>query len=326
LALALSASLALSAGLALPGAAQKALPGAAQEALPIQISDAAPLRSNRLEGGVGLTADAQEVAQQLDLYGQIARIDGLKKRLASQGSATTNLDAISARQDLFEARQQITRAIVGANLEVDYVLSATAGERNQYQQIIGKLQDRENKGIFINTVVAQTVNGVMWSMSGIFSMIAIDHAQASNPDGICSIAAGAIPSLMALYTLYQMRGPKSRMPDHPNMIAPLLSGQSTPDGYYPEHVLKFLNTVAPGKSDRKTRREELIKGWVESKYINGDGAVPSDKKAQAMSGTIEQRRKLSIALLQDRLSMINDIETEVVKMKRGLLELMPLLD
>lgn len=289
------------------------------------IADAASSRLPTLEARIELSPDAFAVAQELNLYPQIGRVDDFKHRVEAYGNNARSIEALWSHQDLFEAKQHVANAVLGASLEIDYVLSAVSAEENDYRQIISTLESRRDKGIIINTVVAQLTNGFMWSLSGIFSMVAIDHAQASNPDGICSIVAGSVPSVLALYALYQMRGPKCRVPDHPNMLAPLLSGTASSDGYYPDHVLKFLNSPEPSKKSSISRKDDLVDRWTKSGLISKGGAVPQSKKIQAMSGTVEDRRRISISLLQDRLSMLSDVSAEVLKMKRGLLELMPLL-
>ncbi len=166
----------------------------------------------------------------------------------------------------------------------------------------------------------------LWSFSGIFTLISIDHIQAGNMDGISSIIAGSVPAFLSLYALYQVRGPKRQLSRHPNMLAPLFTNVASDDGYYPEAVLTYLGTAPAGKAGTPTRKEALIQHWTKYKLISKNGSVPSERKVALMTGTAEKRKALTIALLQDRQTMLSDVRTEVCQMKRGLVELMPLLD
>jgi len=282
----------------------------------------APLQ---LTGGVALSPEAASMAEQLNLLERIHQLDEFKGRNSGNIDRRSN-DALANRQDLIEARQGLLRAIIKADLEADYVLAAIDGENNDYSKLVRELASSRDTAILMNTIVTQLINGVFWSLSGIFTLVSVDHIQASNPDGISSIIAGSVPAFLSLYALYQVRGPKRQLSKHPNMLAPLFTNVSSDDGYYPEAVLHYLNTAPAGKPGTPTRKETLIQHWTQCKMISKNGTVPSERKVGLMTGTIEKRRALTISLLQDRQTMLSDVRTEVCQMKRGLVELMPLLD
>ena len=283
--------------------------------------------AGRQSATVQLSAQAQSMSDELNLDEPIGRLNRLKEQSTTNASGPRSIDGILLRQDILEARQQITSGILKANLEIDYVLSAIEGEQNQYAALSRSMANARDTAILTNTVLAQLTNGIFWNLSGVFTLVGVDHAQASNVDGISSMIAGSLPAMLALYALYQADGPKRRLPKHPNMLAPLFTKITSDDGYYPESVLKFLNSVPAGQSGKKTRKDELIEQWIKSKYISDKkGAVAENTRALMLAGTIEKRRALSLSLLRTRQAMLTDVHTVVFQMKRGLMELTAVLE
>jgi hypothetical protein len=218
------------------------------------------------------------------------------------------------------------RVIVKTNLEVDYVLAAIDGEQNDYARVSAALGNSRDTAILVNTIIAQLTNGIFWSLAGVYTIVGIKIIEASNIDGISSIIAGMLPATLGLYAIYQAKGPKRALLKHPNMLAPLFAGGTTDDGYYPDSVIKYLDSGPPDHSTATTRKQMLIQQWIKNKYIGKNGSINAEVKTQLAAGTIEKRRALTISLMQTRQTMLADVRAVVIQMKRGLVELMPLLE
>ncbi|HEY9753817.1 MAG TPA: hypothetical protein V6C97_01505 [Oculatellaceae cyanobacterium] len=289
-------------------------------------STSSPPSTVRLATSVQLSPEALSMAQQLKLFDQIGRLNALTEKISEAKAESNSLEALSLRQDTYESKQRLTRRILRTALEADYVVSAIDGEQNDTSRLNRLLAANRDNAILLNTVMAQLVNGVFWSLSGTFTMVSIDHAQGGNPDGISSIIAGMIPATLGLFSLYQASGPHRKLIAHPNMLAPIIGVGTTDDGYYPESVLSFLNGVPSGSTTGLSRKQELIKAWTDAKYIGKNGSLPTDSKTALVTGTTTKRWALTMSLLQTRQAMLSDLRTVVCQMKRGLVELMPLVE
>jgi hypothetical protein len=280
----------------------------------------------RLATSIQLSAEAMSMAQQLKLFDQIGRLNALREKIGEARAESNTIETLTLRQDLAESKQNLTRRILKTALEADYVVSAIDGEENDTSRVNRALSTQRDNAILMNTVVAQLINGIFWSLSGVFTVISVDHIQASNPEGCTAMVAGMLPAVLGLYSLYQATGPRRNLIAHPNMLAPIFGRGTTDDGYYPSSVLAFLNAVPPGSSRGLTRKQELMQAWTAANYIGVGGTLPTDSKAALLSGTASKRRALTLSLLQTRQIMLSDLRTVVCQMKRGLVELMPLLD
>lgn len=299
---------------------------AAATGLPVSTSSSSPPSTVRLATSVQLSPEALSMAQQLKLFDQIGRLHALMEKISEAKAESNSLEALSLRQDVYESKQKLTRRILRTALEADYVVSAIDGEQNDTSRLTRLLAANRDNAILLNTVMTQLVNGVFWSLSGAFTMVSIDHIQAGNPDGISSIIAGMIPATLGLFSLYQASGPHRKLIAHPNMLAPIIGVGTTDDGYYPESVLAFLNGVPAGSTTGLSRKQELVKAWTDAKYIGKNGSLPGDNKTALVTGTTTKRWALTLSLLQTRQAMLSDLRTVVCQMKRGLVELMPLVE
>ncbi len=274
---------------------------------------------------IALTDEARDLAKELNLLSLLDSLDQLKTRVQSSdvGAAKT-LDGLAARQELLEARQDYERRILKASLEVDYVMATIEGEQNRFAVMRSDLESNRDTSVLLTNIAAQVSNGVLWVYRAV-SIASETKPQYNVKDGVNGIVAGALPTVLGLYALYQLRGPARKLPANPNMLAPLLgTGQDARHYYYPKSVMDFLNATPAGQST--SRRQLLIAQWEKNKSLSKPEAKDYNRSAQIISGTLAQRRALTIALLSKQQSMLSDLRTQVCSMKRGILELMPALD
>jgi hypothetical protein len=274
---------------------------------------------------IALTDEARDLARELNLLTLLDSLDQLKTRVQNTDPSTPKtLEALTARQDLLEARQEYERRVLKASLEVDYVMAAIDGEQNRFEVMRTDLESNRDTSVLLTNIAAQVSNGVLWILSCSYTLASRTQPKYDLNDGVNGILAGAIPTVLSLYALYQLRGPAKNLPVNPNMLAPLLGTGQDARHYYPKSVMDFLNTAPAGQS--ASRRQLLIAQWEKTKSLNKPGAKDYDRAAQIISGTIAQRRALTIALISKQQSMLSDLRTQVCSMKRGILELMPALD
>jgi hypothetical protein len=274
---------------------------------------------------IALTDEARELANELNLPALLANLDQLKTRVQNAGAGSINsLDALAARQELLEARQEYEKRVLKASLEVDYVLASIDGEQHRFEQMRADLESNRDTSVLLTNIAGQVSNGILWVLSCSFSIASETKPQYNVKDGVNGIVAGALPSILGLYALYQLRGPSRKLPANPNMLAPLLGTGQDSSNYYPKSVLNFLNANPTGQST--SRRQLLISQWAKSKSLSKPDSKNYERSAQIISGTLAQRRALTISLISKQQIMLSDLRAQVCSMKRGLLELMPALD
>jgi hypothetical protein len=272
-----------------------------------------------------LTDDAREVADKLDLPALLANLDRAKARAQNLGdSSAVTLDTFAARQELLEARQEYAKRVLKASLEVDYVISAIDGEQHRFEIMRADLESNRDSAVLLTNIAAQISNGVLWILSCSYTVASRTQSGYDTNDGINGILAGAIPTVLSLYAFYQLKGKACDLTANPNMLAPLLGTGNDARHYYPKSVLDFLNSTPRGET--QTRRETLISYWTKNKFLEKPNSKTYQHSTQIMSGTLSQKRALTIALINKQQTMLADLRTQVCTMKRGLLELIPALD
>jgi len=71
----------------------------------------------------------------------------------------------------------------------------------------------------------------------------------------------------------------------------------------------------------KTRRDQLIDRWISDKNISSFTDRSSKKQLDVITASVPQRKGLSITTLTVRQVMLQQLGSEILKMKRMLLEI-----
>src|SRR5262249_53090473 len=91
---------------------------------------------------------------------------------------------------------------------------------------------------------------------------------------------------------------------------------------YPDEIWAYINNVPPNEPGQGTRKEQLIKQWLDVGRIDQLDNAKSQQKIDLLTSSISQKRGLSIDALNDRAAMLNDVRARVSLMKRDLSKLM----
>jgi len=271
-----------------------------------------------------LTPEARELASELDLLDLLNRLDQIKTSIKNCQTAPNSMAGLLARQELLEARQTYQKRVLRASLEVDYVLAAIGGEQHSFELMSTSLQNSRDSAVLLTNIAAEVSNGALWVISCSYTLASRTNPKFDFGDGVNGIIAGAAPSLLGLYALYQLKGKARDLPRHPNMLAPLLGTGKDAENYFPKSVLAYLDATAPGQTD--SRRQVLIKSWIKDKKLQKADSKKYEHSAEIISGSISQRKALTLSLLDKQMTMLSDLRAVVFSMKKGLLELMPALD
>lgn len=104
------------------------------------------------------------------------------------------------------------------------------------------------------------------------------------------------------------------------MLAKLFIYPTSAEIEYPKSVWLYLNEAPADGTSTKTRKDQMIDRWIADANIPGFTSRDS-KTLDAITGSVAQKKGLSIATLSTRQVMLQQLSAEVQKMKRMLLEL-----
>lgn len=287
--------------------------GANSQAIPTQIlktgvtlnSNVISPNSKQLSDSIGLTYILQEVQE-------------LRKN--------SSVD----KQQLWDATQRASLLIQKTDLDIDFTVSAIQAEREVYQEILATfISDRDKKVARINAA-SFISNGILWTVCEALAIGSINTTYARNPkkclnltvpSGIVGIAAGLVPSIASMYTLKAVNGAKKTSEVEPNMLAKLFGYPTNPDIEYPKSVWNYLNQAPANEKANKTRLEIIVDRWIADANMPGFTDRHSKKQLDVLTASVSQKKGLTINSLTARSVMLQQLQAEVLKMKRNLLEL-----
>jgi len=273
-----------------------------------------------------LSADSLDLIGRLNLQPKFDRYKALSEQLAGYRGQPPSIEKLALHQDVGDARHELAQTILKLNLEVDYVLAVIDGEQNKFNEVLTEMVAKRDKSVWLSTVLSQWSNGILWATSSSFSIGTAYNPQMAIPEGIIGILAGVIPTALALRSLRQMNGEKRELLGYPNMLAPVFERGHDEEAFYPTSVWNWLNQVPAKSKEAKTRRQMLIDKWKKSNYVWDEKKANAEVHLAALTGTLGKKREMTIALLQNRQAMLTDLRTEVVQLKRALLELINSVD
>ncbi|HEY9756961.1 MAG TPA: hypothetical protein V6C97_17475 [Oculatellaceae cyanobacterium] len=290
-------------------------PGANQEKFPKEI-----LRSGvRLQAST-ISDNSRQLAEQLKLLPLLQRIQSLRGRVDPTNFEPTQAN-ISMSQQLTASTVAAMQIIDEANLAIDYVLGEMSAEQNIYNEILSTLTSDRDKTVFKTNAVSFITNGILWALAEALDIPTNRHPNYSTSSGTFGILAGVVPSIASIVALYQLNGKKETSEQDPNMLSQILGYPANPEIEYPKPIWEFLTAVPASNESTKTRKDQLIDRWVSDKNIANFTDRNSKEQLDVMTASAPHKKGLSIANLNARQAMLQQLSAEILKMKRLLYEL-----
>jgi len=294
--------------------AQTTEPGANTVSLPTQI-----LKTGINLNGISVSTNTLQVAKEIGVADLLAQLKTLQDRVDSY--KILSLESLAARQELTEAKSNISQLLQKANLEVDFVRAEISAEENLYGEILSTYTNNRDKAIARTNALSFISNGALWATGEAYDIPTYKYPRLSIPSGTISILAGVIPSAASMYTFKQLGGKKTDSEAEPNMLAKLFGYPVNNDIEYPRSVWAFLSAVPANEPKGKSRREQLIDRWVADSNISSFTDRTSKAQLDKITASVSVKKGLSISTLSTRQVMLQQLGSEVLKMKRMLLEL-----
>lgn len=257
-----------------------------------------------------LSGHAEQIAEIIGIKTKVERAMFLKE---SRPAGT----AMSAEE--LSLRQEISENVLAASFDVDGVLAEIDQERARIIEVRAYLQGRRDHAVNL-TNLAGLVTG---SGVGIaVNALQFSSATANTGNGI-GVGSGIASTVLSIIGIRQQRGPAQELGSAPNMLAVPFGRKPVLSSSYPEDVLAYLNSVAPGASPgRGSRLHALIREWIALGRLDQPETPKGQKKIDLVTASLNPKQKLRIDDLTDRAMMLADVEGNVSLMKRDLAELM----
>lgn len=275
------------------------------------------LRSGINLSTTSISANSAQLANDIQLTPVLERIQTLRQQVDTMSGGSP--ERSEARLNLLEAKAQAVQIITKANLEIDFAIAEMYAEQNVYNEILSTFTSDRDKLLARVNAASFISNGALWAVCEGLTIPTHTKGVYAVSSGITGILAGVIPSFASLYTLKAVNGKKKTSEVEPNMLAKLFNYPTNPEIEYPSSVWSYLTEVPPGES--KSRKDQMIDRWITDSNIPGFTNRDSKSQLDVITGSVAQKKGLTIATLNTRQVMLEQLRAEVLKMKRMLLEL-----
>ncbi len=290
-------------------------PAANSEEFPQQI-----LRTGVNLEATTISPNSRQLAESLGLIPVLLRIQSLRGKIdPTNFEATTENIALS--QQLTASTVKAMQIIDETNLAIEFVMAEIGAEQNLYSELLSTFSGDRDKAVLKTNAISFVANGALWAVGEALDIPTNKRPNYCVSSGTFGILAGIVPSIASMYALYQLNGKQRLSEKEPNMMAKLFHYPTDIDIDYPAPVWNFLNSVPPADKSGKTRRDQLIDRWIADKNIPHFTNRQEVKQLNVITASVPEKKGLSIANLNTRQAMLQQLGAEIMKMKRLLYEL-----
>ena len=218
-------------------------------------------------------------------------------------------------------RQQITEALLDAELDVDAVVASIQREETQLQHVQNQISSQRDRVVALATL-GSTIAGSGVGILGNSLEFSKKTAVAGNA---VSVGSGVAATVLSLVAIRLQRGRKGPIEIGPNMLARLFDRPSENISLWPDDVWNFLNSVPVQGTRTQTRLESLKETWMMQGRTSLQKSAASEATIAFLTSSPAEARHLSLGDLSDRSGMLADTRAQVALMKRDLAELVKYL-
>jgi hypothetical protein len=214
-------------------------------------------------------------------------------------------------------RQQISEKVLAASLQVDATTAQIDNEIARSNELRGLLANRRDRIVNRANLFSVVIGGGLGAGSSALQLASGQARSAS----VVGIAAGVLSSGLAVSGILAQKGAARVFDFNSNMLARLFDRTALPDSDYSPMIWSFLNEVAPTDADHITRKERLIRTWIEVKRIDQPATAAGKDKIERVTSQPSEKMRLTIDDLEDRAAMLEDVRAKLSFLKRDLASL-----
>jgi hypothetical protein len=278
-----------------------------------------------LRAGVNLKSkmiseNSRQLAEELNLMPLLLRIQNLRKQVDPDNVEMT-IESIALHQQLTSSTVKAMQVIDETNLAVEFVLAEIGAEHTLYSSVLSTFSGDRDRAVLKTNALSFIANGALWAIGEALDIPTNRVPNLSVPSGTLGVLAGVVPSIASIYALKQLDGKKAISENEPNMLAKLFDYHTDDDIEYPAPVWSFLNAVPASSPNAKPRVDQLVDRWISDKNISNFTDRTSKEQLDVITASVPHKKGMSINTLNARMSMLQQLGAEILKMKRLLYEL-----
>ena len=253
---------------------------------------------------------------------------GVNSRLNSPANGAATLLGVQGllstdRQLDQNTKLLITRQVLDGFLSMNADTDVVGHEIDLEYQVLDRMVRQRNR-------IIQLTNNANFLQLGILGLVSDSLGLSNNSQNVLAgdhitIISGYLINGLALATILEQRGGLRPSKAVPNALNTAFLKDSQYVKLSPIMV-RYLNTVAPISKTNRTRREELIKYWNESKVLSVN--VKRDSVVQKLTAEGKAHRwwSESINLINNRITMLFDLRAVLRSSSIGFDELLKAVD
>jgi hypothetical protein len=264
-----------------------------------------------------LTRASLQLAGELGLVPLLTRLQDLSEHDKHKRGAPLSPEGTTLRLE-------ITEVSMTTMLQCQEVIAEIESEISEDNELGAALSERRNRAIKTNAIANIFSNGLV---AGIGTMLqepfeTYPNSRFEIPGEVVEAAGGLFSGGLGGYALVQANGAKLSSGIKPNMLAKVFKRPNDAETEYPDVIWRYLNTPLPDSSTGVTRRQLLIRHWEELGRIPPLITAKGRTYVRVLSGTIPERKTITIDMLDDRTAMLADVRAEVSQIYKELLNIM----
>ncbi len=269
---------------------------------------------------LNLSPEALQIAEQLKLVPGLIDFKRLKERARAVVDAESK-EALALRLEVLEQEQRLVSVITQTSLEIDTVMARIDQEQAINNVLLRRYSESRDRTVALTNAASFVTNGALWAVAEALDIPTWNRPKYSISSGAVGILAGLVPTAASLYALKEVGGHHYSKLSQANILAKLFGYEVGPDIDYPDSVWTFLNTVPPGSPGGLSRRQRLMSWWTRDKLIPGPTSPGARRKIGILTAETVPRRSVTIAVVSERLAMLEQLTAVVFRAKELLLEI-----
>ncbi len=268
----------------------------------------------------GLSPNTLQLADTIGITPILSNIGNLRRKVADSSNLSP-VEKLTARQDLWDATLSGALLIQKTDLEIDYTLAEIDAEQEAYAEMLATYLNDRDKSLALTNAIGFISNGALWAVCEGLAIPTFKQPRYAISSGITGILAGIVPSAASMYAMKQVSGKKRLSEVEPNMLAKIFDYKTDLHIEYPRTVWEFMTQVPAGGPSTGTRRQQMIDSWISDANISAFTDRSSKSQLDVLTASVSHKNGLSIDTLTARKVMLQKVSSEIMKMKRMLLEI-----
>ena len=225
----------------------------------------------------------------------------------------------SAQQwTILALHQRVYERVMIVQLQVDATTASIDNEIARSAEVRGFLSDKRDRSVTRANLFSSLFGGGLGAASAGLQL----STRQTNATVATGIAGGAISSGLAVYGIHAQRGASRELDAESNMLAEFFDRPELPTSHYPRVIWSFLSEVAPTDPDHLTRRDRLLRTWLELKRLDSPATPSGQTKIQHVTSSPGEHLRLTIDDFDDRMAMLQDVRAKLSFLKRDLAALL----